>query len=163
MGSIEVSRLSFCLAAIVSLGACGGSNREAPKIPLHPSNTASTGAGIAASRTGIAGEAKTALDSGNLLFRAKDYDRALAQYRRSARLAPTELAPLFGILMVTDVRKDARLADSTLSRIRELNPEAADSSVAMPHAAIVGAHSHIRKTPPLPPTKKQESGTTSAG
>ncbi len=70
-------------------------------------------------------DAKTALDSGNILFRARSYDRALAQYRRSARLAPTELAPLLGILMVTDVTKNAKLADSTLSRMRELNPGAA--------------------------------------
>ncbi len=46
-----------------------------------------------------------ALDSGNMLFRAKAYDRALVQYRRSARLAPTELAPLLGILMVAEATK----------------------------------------------------------
>jgi len=108
----------------------------------------------------MGGEAKTALDSANMLFRAKDYGRALAQYRRSAGLAPTELAPLLGILMVTDVTKNARLADSTLARIRELNPAAADSSAAMSHAEMLEAHSRARKAPPRP-VKRKEIGTTS--
>lgn len=120
------------------------SDRE-PKIPLGQANAGSTGTSGASTTGAIGGEAKTALDSGNMLFRAKAYDRALAQYRRSARLAPTELAPLLGILMVTDVTKNAKLADSTLSRMRELNPAAADSSAAMSHAEILEAHSRAKK------------------
>lgn len=151
MKSIPMSRLACCLAAAVSVGACSG-DRDAPKIPLQRSNTASVGTSAADTRTGITGEARTALDSANILFRAKEYDRALMQYRRSARLAPTELAPLFGILMVTDVTKNAKLADSTLSRMRALNPAAADSLAAMSHAQIVGVHSRSRKIPPVPRT-----------
>ena len=136
MRSMGVSGIFLCLAAAASILGCGGS--EAPKVPLgHPGIGASEEAGSAP----IAGEARIALDSGNILFRAKAYDRALAQYRRSARLAPTELAPLLGILMVTDVTKNARLADSTLARMRELNPAAADSAAAMSHAQIIKAHS----------------------
>lgn len=136
MRSMGVSGIVFCLAAAASISGCGGS--EAPKVPLgHPNIGASEEAGPAP----IAGEARVALDSGNILFRAKAYDRALVQYRRSSRLAPTELAPLLGILMVTDVTKNARLADSTLARMRELNPAAADSAAAMSHANIIKAHS----------------------
>lgn len=83
----------------------------------------------------------------------------MCQYRRSAQLAPTEVAPLLGILMVTDVTKNAKLADSTLSRMRELSPAAADSSAAMSHAEILEAHSRARKAPP-PPAKKQKVGIT---
>ena len=83
-----------------------------------------------------------ALDSANLLFRAKAYDRALAEYRRSARLAPSELAPLLGILMVADVTKNKTLADSTMPRIRELNPAAVDT--AMSHAELLKAHPRVR-------------------
>jgi hypothetical protein len=160
MRSLTVSHLGFCLAAAVAVWGCGGCNREAPKIPLDQVNTGSTGTSGASTTGPIGGEAKTALDSGNILFRAKAYDRALAQYRRSARLAPTELAPLLGILMVTDVTKNAKLADSTRSRMRELNPAAADSSAAKSHAEILEAHSRARKAPP-PRAKKQENGTTS--
>ena len=159
MKSLTVSPVGFCLAAAVTVCACGGSDRE-PKIPLGQANAGSTGTSGASTTGAIGGEAKTALDSGNMLFRAKAYDRALAQYRRSARLAPTELAPLLGILMVTDVTKNAKLADSTLSRMRELNPAAADSSAAMSHAEILEAHSRAKKAPP-PRAKKQENGATS--
>jgi hypothetical protein len=158
MRSSAESRLGFCLAAAVTIWGCGGS--EAPKIPLGQPKAGSIGTSGASTQGAIGGDAKTALDSGNILFRAKAYDRALAQYRRSARLAPTELAPLFGILMVTDVTKNAQLADSTLARMRELNPAAADSSAAMSHAEILDAHNRAKKAPP-PLPKKQEIGTTS--
>ena len=153
-----MSRRGFCLAAAVTIWGCGGS--EAPKIPLGHPNVGEIGRSEAEATGAMGGEAKTALDSANMLFRAKDYGRALAQYRRSAGLAPTELAPLLGILMVTDVTKNAKLADSTLARIRELNPAAADSSAAMTHAEILEAHSRAWKAPP-PPAKRKESGTTS--
>ena len=159
MSSLTVSRFGLCLATAVTVWACSGSDRE-PKIPLGQANAGSMGTSGASTTGVIGGEAKTALDSGNMLFRAKAYDRALAQYRRSARLAPTELAPLIGILMVTDVTKNARLADSTLARMRELNPAAADSSAAMSHAEILEGHSRVKKAPP-PRAKKQENGSTS--
>jgi hypothetical protein len=152
MRALRVSHLGFYLAAAVTISGCGG---EAPKIPLDQANSGSIGSGGTATSGAIGGDAKTALDSGNILFRAKAYDRALAEYRRSSRLAPTELAPLLGILMVTDVTKNAKLADSTLSRIRELNPAAADSSAAMSHAEILKAHSRARKVPPQPPAQQQ--------
>ncbi len=158
MKSLAVSRLGFSIAAAVTIWACGRS--EAPKIPLDQANSGSNGRSGAAVPGAMGRDAKTALDSGNILFRARAYDRALALYRRSARLAPTELAPLLGILMVTEVTKNAKLADSTLSRMRELNPGAADSSAAKSHAEILDAHARAKKAPALP-AKKQESGTTS--
>jgi hypothetical protein len=154
MRNLTLSRFGFCLAAAMTIWGCGGSNRDAPKIPLDRANPASIGTTEAATPGALVGAAKTALDSGNILFRAKAYDRALAQYRRSAQLAPTELAPLLGILMVTDVTKNAKLADSTLSRMRKLNPAAADSSAAMSHAEIVDVHSRTSKAPPVPRAKR---------
>lgn len=150
MRILTVSRLGFCLAAALTICGCDGSNREAPKIPLDQASRGSVGTSGPETQGGIGGEAKAALDSGNVLFRAKAYDRALAQYRLSARLAPTELAPLLGILMVADVTKNAKLADATLSRLRELNPAAADSSAARSHAEILDFHSRARKSPPAP-------------
>lgn len=161
MISTNLSRRGLCLAAAmaVAVAACGG-DRDAPKIPLDRRTNASVGSNAAETRVGISGEAKIALDSGNTLFRAKAYDRALAQYRRSAQLAPTELAPLFGILMVTDVTKDVKLADSTRSLMRELNPALTDSSVAVSHAEIVGVHSRSLKAAPTPRGRKGPSGAT---
>jgi hypothetical protein len=89
---------------------------------------------------GYTSEAKRALDSGNTLFRAKDYRAALAQYSRASDLAPAELAPLLGIMMVADVTNDAKLKGETLPRIRKLDPGAADSAVVMPHSKIIKSH-----------------------
>ncbi len=141
-----MSRLAFCLVAAVAVWGCGGSNRDAPKTPLDQSDPGSMGTSAASSPGAIGGEAKVALDSANLLFRAKAYDRALAEYRRSARLAPSELAPLLGILMVADATKNTVLADSTMPRIRALNPAAVDT--AMSHAELLKAHPRANKSRP---------------
>jgi hypothetical protein len=65
--------------------------------------------------------------------------------------------------MVTNVTKDAKLADSTRARMHQLNPAFTDSSVAMSHAEIVGVHPHSPKAAPPPPprAKKGKSGATS--
>jgi hypothetical protein len=128
--------LGFRLAAAAAVWGCA--DRDAPKTPLDQSDPGRMGTSTATSQSTIGGEAKVALDSGNMLFRAKAYDRALAEYRRSARLAPSELAPLLGILMVADVTKNRTLADSTMPRIRALNPAAVDT--AMSHAELLKAH-----------------------
>jgi hypothetical protein len=138
MTSITVLRLCLSAAAAATIVACGGT--DAPKTPLGVARPATSAADEAAVPP-IRGEAKVALDSGNILFRAKLYDKALAQYRRSAELAPTELSPLLGIMMVADVTKDSKLAGATLPRIRKLNPMVADSSAAMSHAKMIEAHS----------------------
>jgi hypothetical protein len=144
MKRITVSYVVSCFAAATIL-ACGGS--DLPKTPLGSSASDTVGADAAAVPA-IRGEAKVALDSGNVLFRQKSYDKALAQYRRSADLAPTELAPLLGIMMIADVTRDSRLADATLPRIRKLNPMVADSSAVTPHSRIVRAHPRADSTVP---------------
>jgi hypothetical protein len=145
MSRISVVRICW-FAATAGICACGRS--DAPKTPLGgPSSTP-----VAADQAmpPIAGEAKLALDSGNTLFRAKAYDGALAQYRRSADLAPTELAPLLGIMMVADVTKDSNLSAATLPRIRKLNPMVADSSAATSHSKMVKAHPRAGTGAPPP-------------
>ena len=133
---------SYRVAAAAVILACGGS--EAPKTPLGEKSSKGV-AGDEATQP-ISGEAKIALDSGNVLFRAKAYDKALSQYRRSAQLAPTELAPLLGIMMVADVTKDSKLSEETLPRIRRLDPAMADSSTRMPHSKIIEGHPRPRTT-----------------
>jgi hypothetical protein len=150
MRSLAVSRLGLCFAAAATISGCSGSNREAPKTPLGQAQPGSMGASSAATPGAMGDEAKTALDSGNILYRAKAYDRALVQYQRSAQLAPTEPAPLLGILMVADVTKNAKLADNTLARMHVLNPAAADSSAAMSQAEILKIHSGAKKATPPP-------------
>lgn len=137
MNSMTALRLGFCLAAAVTIVACGG--KDAPKTPLGAASSIAVGTDEGAAPA-IRGEAKLALDSGNILFRARAYDKALAQYRRSADLAPAELAPLLGIMMVADVTKDATLSAATLPRIRKLDPTVADSSTVTSHSKMAEAH-----------------------
>ena len=117
-------------------------NREASKTPLGESTS---------SASGIAGDARLALDSGNALFRAKSYDAALAQYERSARLVPAEAAPLLGIMMVADVKKDQRLVDATLERMKRLNPSLADTAAVSSHSKIMKQHPPVENSTKLPP------------
>jgi hypothetical protein len=139
--------LRFCrFAATIGICACGGT--DAPKTPLGGASSRAVAANEAI--PAITGEAKLALDSGNRLFRAKVYDEALAQYRRSAGLAPSELAPLLGIMMVADVTKDSKLTEATLPRIRKLNPALADSSAAMSHSKMIEAHPRAGTGAPPP-------------
>ena len=132
----------YCIVAAAVILGCGGT--DAPKTPLG--EKASEGIAANDVRPPITGEARLALDSGNMLFRAKAYDKALSQYRRSAQLAPAELAPLLGIMMVADVTKDSKLSDETLPRIRRLDPAMADSSTRMPHSKIIERHPRSRAT-----------------
>ena len=107
----------------------------------------------------VTGEAKIALDSGNVLFRAKAYDLALAQYRRSAQLVPTDVTPLFGVLMVAEATDNSKLADSVRTVMRSLNSAAADSSTTAGHADIVDRHSRVQPpgavSPHPPPPRRQ--------
>lgn len=120
-------------------GASPGCKRsEAPKVPLGPDG-ASAQAGQAVAG-GIAGDARVALDSANVLFRKKAYNPALAQYERAAKLAPHELAPLLGVMMVADAINDRELATMTLARIRKIDPSAADSAVVTPHSKVMESH-----------------------
>lgn len=135
---------------ILCLAVAGCDNREAPKTPLGET-------AIAAS--GITGDARLALDSGNRLFRAKLYDAALTQYERSARLVPVETAPLLGIMMVADVKKDQRLADATLARMKKLNPDLADPDAVSSHAKAMKQHPPIESSMKLPPPHPPIGGT----
>src|SRR5512141_1782771 len=134
MKNMIVSRVGIAVLTMFVAG-CGGS--DAPKIPLGAAK-AMADAPRNPPMTGPTGEARVALDSGNLLFRAKAYDQALVQYQRSAELAPNEVAPLMGILMVADVTKDSKLAEATRPRLRKLSAELADSME--PHSKIIRAH-----------------------
>jgi hypothetical protein len=132
---------SSLAAVMVVVCACGRS--EAPKVPLGSAATPAAPMNQGSS-PGLTGQARVVLDSANLSFRAKAYDIALAQYRRSAELAPNEVAPLLGILMVADVTKNSALTNETLPRLRRLDPTMADSSLVTPHSKIIREHPVVR-------------------
>ena len=133
-------RAAAAIGAASLLIACN--DNEAPKTPLGapPAGSAGMAPGTVPA---ISGDARIALDSANTLFRGKNYDAALVQYNRAADLAPTELAPLLGVMMVADITRNTKLAADTRPRIKKLDPSYADSA-AESHAKIIRSH---------PPTK----------
>ena len=120
-----------------------------PLPPGHPPIGASDQAG--APRTMITGAAKAALDSGNTLYKAKAYSAALAQYRRASTLAPTEEAPLVGMMMVANVTSNATLADSINARLRTLNGSLAGDSLSAEELKDI--HAGVKRPAPAPPPR----------
>lgn len=104
-------------ALVVALLVIGCTTRdEPPKVPLGRSADSARAEQQAHALLGPA--AKAALDSGNVLFRKKNYEGALAQYRAASALAPQHSAPLFGIYMVARATDNRAMADSALEQIR---------------------------------------------
>ena len=89
--------------------------------------------------------AKAALDSGNVLFRKKAYDEALAEYRAAAALAPQHSAPLFGMYMVARATNNKAMADSALDGIRRRNGPMPAGPHALPDTALRRMHEALRK------------------
>lgn len=141
MIALRARILTLPILAVVLASACNGKD-EAPMVPLG--QAPATGTSPHGPISGITGDAKVALDSGNKLYSAKAYALALAQYRRAAALAPTAEAPLFGILMVASVTNDAALTDSATKALRSLDPAGGDST----GNELVDIHSRLRTPPP---------------
>lgn len=111
-------RLSFHyrsgITALFLLGACSGKKPDAA-----PPTALTTAVAPGAAGGAVATEAeRLVLDSANTKFRAKDYQGALAGYRRAAVVAPEDIAPWFGVYMVANVTKNKVLGDSAMSEMR---------------------------------------------
>lgn len=95
-----------------------------------------------------------AVDSGNALFSAKDYDGALAQFQEATRIAPEVTAGWFGIYMTEHARGNIAAADSAMARVQQLSPGASlvhpDTNAGMP-----AGHPDTSMPPAHPPTTGQ--------
>jgi len=143
------SRRRAWLPAIASLAiACGGGG-GAPKVPLAQASLSGTAGpasdsnakAMEAAHALIGPEAQAALDSGNVLFRRKDYVGALAHYRHASELAPQHTAPLFGIQMVASATNNKPLLDSALAGIRARNGPLSPLDSAAMHGQATAPHS----------------------
>jgi tetratricopeptide (TPR) repeat protein len=114
---------AIALIAITSaMLACSSPGSDAPKVPLGQVAPAESAATVAVGAHAIIGpRAKAALDTGNALYRKKQYDAALAHYREASELAPQHAAPFFGIYMAARATGNTVLADSALAAIRVRN------------------------------------------
>lgn len=114
--------------------------------------TAAGGAGTAAAVRADSGArrpmnavAAKALDSGNVLLRAKKDRDALAQYRVAAAEAPDHAAPWFGIGMAAKRLGDSALVDSAKRIIsaRSPNPGMQSIGAAVPGHGAPNPHAGI--------------------
>ena len=140
----HLRRWLVVVAAAVAPSACKV-RQEAPKIPLAQAAAADSARAVAAAHGGIGPEARAMLDSGNRLFRKKDYAGALVQYRAASALEPQHAAPFFGMYMVARATHDSASADSALAAIRRRN----GPMTPVPHtgndSALQRMHEMIRK------------------
>lgn len=105
--------------------------------------------------------AQALLDSGNTAFRVKDFDGALAFYRKASLTDPAHAAPWFGTYMVGKAINDAALADSALRMVRarapEMQPHPGTPSIPdMPPAPVVPGAPYSPHGAP-PPQDKSSS------
>jgi len=129
-----IARRWQVLTIVVSAAACTGGN-EPPRVPLAQAPVTDTTAQLGDAQAGeaqpaLGPAAQSALDSGNALFRKKQYMPALARYRAASALAPDHGAPLFGAYMVAQATKDTKLADSVLAEIRKRSGPASPLTAA---------------------------------
>jgi hypothetical protein len=130
------------LSSVVVLSgvACGRQDTDGP--PSSGAATAST-ASTNSAEPALPAAAIAALDAGNVAYRAKEFDAALAKYREAALAAPQHAAPWFGIYMVANDVKNVALADSAMARVKSLSadPAALDAHVEVSNAKTNGVPS----------------------
>ena len=129
------------LVAMVAV-ACT-TREEPPKVPLGATADSARAEQQAHALLGPA--AKAALDSGNVLFRKKNYEGALAQYRAASALAPQHSAPLFGIYMVARATDNRAMADSVLAQIRLRNGPLPAAPHTFSDSALRRMHDSLRR------------------
>ncbi len=128
------------LGAALVCSACGGTPSDGRAAVAGASGTAE------ANKLPLA--AKLALDSGNAAYRAKQMDVALAKFRQAAESAPQHAAPWFGIYMVANETKDAKLADSAMAHVRALSGDKAELDAHAQVTANTGAPQNGLLPPP---------------
>jgi hypothetical protein len=103
----------------VSVSACGANGTDSPKRPLGDASVAGAGANAPSDALppGLTAIAAARLDSGNVAFRARQYEQALHFYRVAATDVPNHPAPWYGVYMVAQAMKNTALADSATKAV----------------------------------------------
>ncbi|HYD54705.1 MAG TPA: hypothetical protein VEA99_18875 [Gemmatimonadaceae bacterium] len=95
-------------------------------------------------RDALGATARTALDKGNVEFRAGRFEASLALYREAAAAAPQSAAPYFGIYMAARKLGNAALADSAQQEIGKRSGTASrmfsDSAMKAAHETRTSPH-----------------------
>jgi hypothetical protein len=154
MTQTSVPRLLILGAAALATAACTKTpDASTAKTPLA-SGPSMMGAGEpqAGGPNAVPVAARAALDSGNMAFKAKRYDIALAMYREAASKAPGHPAPLYGIYMAADKQGNKALADSAMAQVQAnaKDSQLGDSAIAKMHeqaGQLPMGHPQLTPTP----------------
>jgi tetratricopeptide (TPR) repeat protein len=125
----------LALAGAAALGACRDDAGDQRTETVTPRTMEQARAGWP---EGLA----EAIDNGNSLYSAGDYEAASEQYRRATQLGPDVTAGWFGIYMAEHARGNIAAADSAMERAQQLAPEA---------SLIHGGPGEAAPMPPHPP------------
>jgi hypothetical protein len=137
------TRLRLALFASLAAAAAACSRDDGPRTPLAQAASAASVQEQNAAHSLIGPAALATLDTGNALFRKKDYAGALARYRAAGELAPQHAAPIFGIYMVAKAINDTKLADSALAEIRKRNGPLPEAGHGMSDSALKALHKQL--------------------
>jgi hypothetical protein len=148
------------VVALLGIGAVGAScmakDVEPPKQPLNAATATAGGGGGPPELTPVA---SAQLDSGNVAYRAKQYEVALRHYRAAATAAPQHAAPWYGVYMVGEATSNRALIDSANAMVATRSGAAiSESAMAKAHGESGGAapsgalpSGHPALSPDMPP------------
>jgi tetratricopeptide (TPR) repeat protein len=109
------TRFASALVLALSVAACGTQTDEANRTTLG-GEPAQQGGGLPA-------EIQAPIDSGNVAYRARDYEAALRHYQVATSRSENEPTAWFGVAMAAEAMGNRALADSARSRINRLAPD----------------------------------------
>ncbi len=113
MRYLEANRAMTFLALAI-LAGCGGEAGEAPRMPIgEPAERRAWPAGVA-----------LRVDSGNVAFRAGEYEAARRHYLEATRVGPDVPAAWFGVYMAESALGNVAAAESALGRAGDMTAAA---------------------------------------
>ncbi len=119
-----VSPLRLLTAAALTsvVVACGNAGKDGAASGTQPAAGVQAAASSQPTRAQLPPEVAAQLDSGNVAFRAKEYEAARTHYREAARLAPHVTAAWYGVYMVEKTLGNEAAADTAMAWVRRLSP-----------------------------------------
>ncbi|MCC6243009.1 MAG: hypothetical protein IT353_09215 [Gemmatimonadaceae bacterium] len=139
---LRIGRARLVLPLVAVISAACNSGDDAGKRPLAEV-VGSSAAAENAIPAGLTALAAAHLDSGNVSFRARQYEMALRYYRAAALDVPSHPAPWYGILMVAQATKNSVLADSATQAVAQRS-----GGGELLESGSAPAHTRAEATPP---------------
>ncbi|MEP6621688.1 MAG: hypothetical protein ABJE47_20335 [bacterium] len=145
MTSTFTTPFARALIVLALCAATGCRGDSAPKVALAHTSSLDTTRAMQGAHALLGPAAKAQLDTGNTLYRRKEYPEALAHYKSAGELAPQHAAPLFGVYMVARATHDSVMAEGALAGIRKRNGPLPTPAHSLRDSALDQMHANLRK------------------